>query len=84
MGAFVDYIDSLEETLSLVDPGSKILDYFINYAYVLITNQEPISYTVNVISAIFDESMFDNLNIIYDFYPGQSLSQSKRLDFIIQ
>lgn len=79
MHAFDDFINGD----SAINPGSQAMDYFLQYAYVLITNQKPIDLSVSNVRAVFNEEMFDILQNIYDNYATLTVWQQKNIEFIM-
>lgn len=79
MHAFDDFVNGL----SAINPGSQAMDYFLQYAYVLITNQKPIDLSVTNVRAVFNEEMFDILQNIYDNYGTLTVKQQKNIEFIM-
>lgn len=79
MHAFDDFVNGL----SAINPGSQAMDYFLQYAYVLITNQKPIDLSVSNVKAVFNEEMFDILQNIYDNYATLTVRQQKNIEFIM-
>lgn len=80
MGAFEDLINGD----SSVVPTNEMLDFFIQYAYVIITNQVPIDLSVSNIRAVFPEHMMTVLKLIYDNFEGLTLKQSKNIEFLME
>ncbi len=80
MHAFNDYVSGD----SAVNPGTFAMDYFIQYAYVLINNQVPIDRSVTSVKAIFDGEMMVILENIYENYSGLTVRQSNDIEFIME
>lgn len=80
MGAFEDLINGDSEVI----PTNEMLDFFIQYAYVIITNQVPIDLSVQNIRAVFPEHMMTVLKLIYDNFEGLTLKQSKNIEFLME
>ena len=80
MHAFNDYVSGD----SAVNPGTFAMDYFIQYAYVLLNNQVPIDRSVTSVKALFDGDMMVILENIYDNYSGLTVRQSNDIEFIME
>lgn len=79
MNALNDFIDGDSE----VKPTQEQIDFFIEYAYVLITNQVPIDFNVQNVKAVFNEEMFDVLSNIFDNFEGLTARQANNIEFIM-
>lgn len=80
MNAFNDYINGDSD----YKPTQDALNYFIDYAYVIITNQVPFDFSVTSVKAIFDEDMFDVLQNIFDNYDGLTARQANNIEFLME
>jgi hypothetical protein len=50
INAYEDYIDGV----SVINPGTKAMDFLIDYAYVIITNQVPFDFIVSQVRSEFN------------------------------